>query len=805
MGPSCAPGMFFLNGRVAFNSKPLQSQQTINTLCVFVLNTNMLCWIILQRREWDETSNQFFWAVPTRHVKLENKIAAGSSGIIWSARYKGSFAVAVKQLYALDSSAALAETAHEVAVLGQLSHPNVVKFYGLWAQASEESNGFLHETPVVCIVQELCVGNLRDYLTATTKSNAGICALPLASQSTTYEAWTIRVLVILRGIAAGMAYLHERGIVHRDLKPENVLFSSDGEVRIADFGVSSQSLTRSGRGLSTQAVLNAASGTIEYMAPESFLVAFSAMTDAFTVHDHSELVSYGLPSVDVYAFGIMAWELLLDWTAAVKPDSHSVLRSLGQMCLVSAQQQQDIRQPGSVIMTLEDVRGIWQWPSLGHLPHNCPPEAAALLRRCWAFSWEDRPAFEEVLVALGPTTQQNDASVFQTGATIGRLDDVDVKQKATTVGSEDVSGELDFDTLRNDVSAGYGAATDLAGFQGTIQSKISTSAEAGIGPRPRVESNTFVSQSMQQVEQPTDRLSEVSTLFCWQRWWHRHGLFFATRAQESQFNAYMHNDDFYAALRVPYLLLFLVYLGSFIAHVYNGIVPTFALTFEPFFISLVYGTAMAFGWWRKGRRWSNAVLMPLMMLAVTMFIVCAFELPAQPGFEFGAGAVNDSYVDGHCEAFNDTRVLKQLGSMQYLASRGLVYYDFLTLPVTTLILGLPFRHYCILMIWPAMAFVIDVCAWAVTVLAMYRDGLVPALNLRGWHTGTLMAVAVAGLLVYLFCAVSSWKNDVSRRKLFVLYVSLQTQEGQLHRDTVSRQYRKILLANREWFSKSTKQ
>ena len=34
----------------------------------------------------------------------------------------------------------------------------------------------------------------------------------------------------------GLKYLHDREIVHRDLKPENVLLSSEGKVRICDFG-----------------------------------------------------------------------------------------------------------------------------------------------------------------------------------------------------------------------------------------------------------------------------------------------------------------------------------------------------------------------------------------------------------------------------------------------------------------------------------------------------------------------------------------------------------------------------------------
>ena len=42
---------------------------------------------------------------------------------------------------------------------------------------------------------------------------------------------------VLEGILAGLTCAEAQGIVHRDLKPENVMVSSDGQVKIADFGI----------------------------------------------------------------------------------------------------------------------------------------------------------------------------------------------------------------------------------------------------------------------------------------------------------------------------------------------------------------------------------------------------------------------------------------------------------------------------------------------------------------------------------------------------------------------------------------
>jgi hypothetical protein len=87
-----------------------------------------------------------------------------------------------------------------------------------------------------------------------------------------------------QGMAAGVSYLHECGLVHRDLKPGNV-FDDGGVIKIGDYGLSKliDAGCRSGQ---TQSV-----GTFHYMAPEI------------------GKGSYG-PSVDIYALGIILYEML---------------------------------------------------------------------------------------------------------------------------------------------------------------------------------------------------------------------------------------------------------------------------------------------------------------------------------------------------------------------------------------------------------------------------------------------------------------------------------------------------------------
>ena len=115
-------------------------------------------------------------------------------------------------------------------------------------------------------------------------------------------------LDILRDVVRALAYAHSAGVVHRDIKPDNVLLSYDAAV-VADFGIAKAvqaartESAATGSTAFTQAGI--ALGTPAYMAPEQ------AAGDAGVDH-----------RVDVYAWGILAYELL----AGVHPfaDKHSV-------------------------------------------------------------------------------------------------------------------------------------------------------------------------------------------------------------------------------------------------------------------------------------------------------------------------------------------------------------------------------------------------------------------------------------------------------------------------------------------------
>ena len=41
----------------------------------------------------------------------------------------------------------------------------------------------------------------------------------------------------MTGLLAGLQYSHEKGVVHRDTKPANIILTTQGQVKISDFGV----------------------------------------------------------------------------------------------------------------------------------------------------------------------------------------------------------------------------------------------------------------------------------------------------------------------------------------------------------------------------------------------------------------------------------------------------------------------------------------------------------------------------------------------------------------------------------------
>jgi serine/threonine-protein kinase len=101
-------------------------------------------------------------------------------------------------------------------------------------------------------------------------------------------------------VSAALDYAHRKGIVHRDVKPDNVLFDDDRYALLTDFGIATARfharLTGTGRAM----------GTPHYMSPEQ---AMGKMVDGRS---------------DIYAVGVMLYEMLLGFPPFDGADSYSV-------------------------------------------------------------------------------------------------------------------------------------------------------------------------------------------------------------------------------------------------------------------------------------------------------------------------------------------------------------------------------------------------------------------------------------------------------------------------------------------------
>ncbi|KAG9395187.1 Protein kinase domain [Carpediemonas membranifera] len=180
------------------------------------------------------------------------------------------------------SGAALEATLAEISRHMLLSgHANVVTLYGVLVDENQQSLG---------LVMERCNNTLRAVIHGNNNNN-----------DVSFSADEKRS--VLRQVAAGMAHCHTKGVIHRDVKPSNVLVKRTGrglcglEGMVSDFGISVNAAARA----TTTGAVHA--GTLVYSAPETFDNVFSEKTD-------------------VYAFGILAWELLTGrqpWEEAMSP------------------------------------------------------------------------------------------------------------------------------------------------------------------------------------------------------------------------------------------------------------------------------------------------------------------------------------------------------------------------------------------------------------------------------------------------------------------------------------------------------
>ena len=150
-----------------------------------------------------------------------------------------------------------------------LNHPNIVAVYDTGEEIIEDATG--RSIAVPYIVMEYVEGHtVKDLISDGT-------AVPINE-----------AIEIVSGVLSALQYSHANHLVHRDIKPGNIMLTSDGKVKVMDFGIA-RALTDS---QATMTQTNAVVGTAQYLSPEQ---ARGETVDARS---------------DLYSTGVVLFELL---------------------------------------------------------------------------------------------------------------------------------------------------------------------------------------------------------------------------------------------------------------------------------------------------------------------------------------------------------------------------------------------------------------------------------------------------------------------------------------------------------------
>ena len=203
--------------------------------------------------------------------RLLGVIGEGAMGVVYEAEEdRPHRRVALKVIRpGFAGPARLRRFEHEADVLGRLQHPGIAQIYH--AGVAETGHGI---QPYFAM--ELVRGRpLNDYVAGR--------------QLTVKER-----LTLVTQICDAVEHAHQKGVIHRDLKPANILVDASGQPKVLDFGlaraidVDVRSTMHTGAGEMV--------GTVAYMSPEQI----SGETDQLDTRS------------DVYALGVLAYELLAD-------------------------------------------------------------------------------------------------------------------------------------------------------------------------------------------------------------------------------------------------------------------------------------------------------------------------------------------------------------------------------------------------------------------------------------------------------------------------------------------------------------